>query len=78
MLKVRQVKVNVEIDNEESRLAALLKKLRLNKKDIISYDITKQSLDARDKNQIFYVYEFEVIINNEKDYLKRNNKGGKI
>lgn len=72
MIKVRQIKVDVLSDNETTRLNALLKKTRLRKEEILSYKITKQSLDARDKNNIFYVYEMIVNIINESNYLKTN------
>jgi len=73
MIKVRQIKMEVLSDNETSRLNALLKKTNLKEKDIIDYKITKQSLDARDKENILYVYEMIVKINNELEYLKKNN-----
>lgn len=72
MIKVRQIKVEVLNDNEVSRFKALLKKLNLQKDDILNYEITKQSLDARDKNNILYVYEMIVEIKNEEKYLKYN------
>ncbi|MBE6147960.1 MAG: FAD-binding protein [Firmicutes bacterium] len=72
MLKVRQVKVEVIADNEDMRLKALMKKMKLSKEEIIDYEIVKQSLDARDKNSIFYVYEFDVNIKNKQFYLRRN------
>lgn len=72
MLKVRQIKVEVLSDNEENRLRALLKKTKLKKDNIKSYKITKQSLDARDKNNIYYVYEIIIEIDNEQKYLECN------
>ena len=64
MIKVRQIKIEVTNDTEENRLYSLLKKIKLNKNEIISYEISKQSLDARDKNNILYVYEMVVEIKN--------------
>jgi len=72
MLKVRQIKVEVSIDNESNRLEALLKKIKLKSEEILNYKITKQSLDARDKNNIFYVYEMVVEVTDELNYLKKN------
>lgn len=72
MLKVRQVKIEVTSDNEETRINALCRKMNLNKEQIVFYEITKQSLDARDKNNILYVYEFNVKTNNEEEYLRHN------
>lgn len=72
MLKVRQIKIEVLSDNETSRINALIKKLKIKKEEILNYKITKQSLDARDKNNILYVYEMVVEISNENAYLKNN------
>ena len=72
MIKVKQIKVDVKEDNDITRLTSLLKKANIQKGDIISYEISKQSLDARDKNKILYVYEMIVEIKNEKKYLKNN------
>ena len=72
MLKVRQIKIEVLSDNETSRFDALLKKTKLKKENILNYKTTKQSLDARDKNNILHVYEMIVEISNEEKYLKNN------
>jgi len=72
MIKVRQIKVEVLSDNEEERLKSLLNKIKLKKENILSYKISKQSLDARDKENILYVYEMIVEIQNEDEYLKHN------
>lgn len=73
MIKVRQIKVEVLNDTEENRIKSLLKKTRLKKEDIINSKITKQSLDARDKNCIYYIYEMIIEIKNEDKYLKNNS-----
>ena len=72
MIKVRQIKIEVLKDNEEAKLKALLNKTKLKKENINNYKITKQSLDARCKNNILYVYEMIVDIKNENEYLKNN------
>lgn len=72
MIRVRQVKVEVTTDNEETRLQAISKKLRIPKEKIKEYSIKKQSLDARDKNHIYYVYEVDILIEKEQEFLKKN------
>ena len=72
MIKVRQIKVEVLSDSDNTRLNALLRKTKLTRESILNYRITKQSLDARDKECIYYVYEMVVEINNEEKYLQRN------
>jgi len=72
MLRVRQIKVEVEHDSEENLVKAICKKLRLLKEDIIEFVIHKQSIDARNKECIYYVYEVNVELKNEKEVLKKN------
>ena len=69
MIRVRQVKVLIEKDNP---LEALAKKINISVNQIIDYKIIRKSIDARDKNEIFYVYELDVSVYHEKDVLKRN------
>lgn len=72
MIKVRQIKIDVLKDSKEARLKALTKKMKLNANQILDVKINRQSIDARDKNQIFYVYELLVTIKGEDQYLKNN------
>ena len=72
MLRVRQIKVDVLEDSKESLLKATSKKLRINKEDIFDLIIHKQSIDARNKNKIFYVYEVNIKLKNEEEVLKKN------
>ena len=60
MIRVRQIKVAVERDSEENLIKAVCKKIRISKEDILELNIYKQSIDARNKNSIFYVYEVNV------------------
>lgn len=73
MLRVRQVKVEVSIDNEENLKKAIAKKLGQSSSKIKSFSIKKQSLDARNKTEIYYVYEVDVEIEKEESILKRNH-----
>ena len=74
MIKVRQIKVSV-IDNSNSKIIeALVKKLRIDESDIIDFYIIRESIDARDKTNVFYVYEVDVNLKNEELVLKHNNK----
>lgn len=63
MIRVRQVKIPIISDNNEYIKKKIIKIL---KADILSYKIIKKSIDARDKNNILYVYEFDVEVDNEK------------
>lgn len=72
MLRVRQIKVEVTSDGKENIKKAIAKKLKNDVSRINDFLIKKQSLDARNKNEIFYVYEVDVNLDNEKEILKRN------
>ena len=69
MIRVRQVKVNIDDDNLKKTIA---KKLNIKEKEIIKYEIKKKSLDARKNHKLSFVYEFDVLINNEEKYLLNN------
>lgn len=73
MLRVRQIKVSVLNDTPENIENSILHKLKINKDELKSYTILKKSIDARDKNDINFIYEVKVDVNNESFLLKRNN-----
>ena len=62
MLRVRELKVEVGNILTKDVIAA---KLKTSKENIISYEIKKESLDARDKNKIYFVYEVNVKVKNK-------------
>ena len=72
MIRVRQIKVEVSLNSSNTLKKAIAKKLNVNIDSIKNYIIKKQSLDARNKNKIFYFYEIDVCLDNEKGVLKRN------
>ena len=53
MIRLRQVKIAILNDNEEFHKRKVSKLLQINTDDIISLEIKKKSIDARDKNNIF-------------------------
>lgn len=70
MIRVRQVKIRIENDNESEWFSKISKKLRIQPKEIETYEIIKKSIDARDKDNIYFVYEFNVKTHNEDRVLK--------
>lgn len=62
MIRVRQIKINVKEYSKELLLKELLKKLKISKTDIIKYEINKRSIDARDKSDVCYVFEIDVLL----------------
>lgn len=77
MIRVRQVKVNIFNSNIEEIKKQTSKKLRIKENDINNIKIIKESIDARDKENIYYIYEVEIDALNEDEILK-NNKSGDI
>ena len=73
MLRIRQIKISLQNDNDNCIRKQISKSLRINENDIIEYKINKKSLDARKKDNIMFVYEFDVTLTNENEVLKRNN-----
>ncbi len=70
MIRIRQIKLKVESTNKDL-ISKIAKILRVNKESIKKIKIIKRSLDARKKENIIYVYEVDVSVNNEEKILKR-------
>lgn len=70
MIRLREIKVNVESNSEKSIEKEILKTLKIDK--IKKFKINKQSIDARNKDKIKYIYEVDVEINNEKEFLEKH------
>lgn len=67
MLRVKNIKINVKLNQDE----AIKKKLKsVFKENINAYKINKRSIDARHKPDIFYIYEIDVNINDKKHLNK--------
>ena len=69
MLRIQQLKMPVEHTKDELR-SRILKTLRIRKEDLISYEIIKQSLDARGQ-EIKYVYMIDVEVRREEMVLEK-------
>ena len=78
MLKVRQIKIPIDCNNKDYILNKISNKLKCKVSDILNYKITKLSVDARDKNNLLYVYEFDVDVLNENVILNKNKNSNDI
>ena len=72
MIRINQIKVNALYNTKDNIINSICKKLKIKKENIKKINIYKQSLDARDKNNIMFVYEVDAIVDNEKDILKKH------
>ena len=70
MLRVSQCKLPIQITNQEIE-QYLCKRLKIQANQLLSYTINRKSLDARKKDDIYYVYTFDVYVNNEVNVLKK-------
>jgi len=73
MIRIRQVKAKINA-LEEELIKNIADKLKIKQEEIIDFTIKKKSLDARDKQDIHYVYEFDVKVKDENKVLKRKSK----
>lgn len=70
MIRISNIKV--PIDNKEDLLDIIAKYMHINKDKIITYKINKKSIDARKKSNFCYVYEFDVLVTQEKKLLQKS------
>lgn len=74
MLSIQQMKLPVSHTKDELE-KKILKSLKIQKDELISWKIRKQSLDARKKPELFFVYTVDVKVKKENKILKKvNNK----
>lgn len=73
MIRLRQIKISINNDTEDELIIKCAKKLGIYSKQIKDFHISKKSIDARKKEDIKYVYEVDVNVDNEEKYLKRND-----
>ncbi len=69
MLRVAGIKITIN-QNEADLKKALLKKLNISEADLIDYRIYKESVDARKRDQLYFVYTIDVSIKNEDKIIK--------
>ncbi len=75
MIRIGAIKLNTD-HTEQDLLRKLAKSLRISEADILGYDIKKQSIDARKKPLIQYVYTVDVRVANENIVLQKAKGAG--
>ena len=76
---LRLTNIKLALNHTKSDLeTAILKKLGILPKDMLSYVIFKRSYDARRKNDIKLIYTLHVNVRGEKDILRRNRKDNTV
>ena len=69
MLRISNIKIFKDLSDEEILDQALIKN-KINKSDILSWQISKKSIDARNKDNIHYNYSIDIKVKDEKKYNK--------
>ena len=67
MLRISNIKIRKNLSNQEI-LEIALKKYKIHKQDILEWYISKQSIDARKKDDVHYIYSIDLEVKNEKKY----------
>ena len=73
MIKIRQIKINIEEDSEELLKNKVCSILGITLNEILSFEISKKSLDARKKPLLYFIYEVIVSLENEDKILDNNS-----
>ena len=71
MIRIKQIKIPLEDYNKDNLKKYIAKKIKCIETDIKEIHIKKQSLDARKKESINYIFEVDIEINNEKKVLNK-------
>ena len=72
MIRINEIKLPLE-GTPEDLLAAAAKALRLPKRRITSLEVARKSLDSRKKDNLFFVYSVDVIVDgDEADILEKS------
>ncbi|OAT87141.1 NAD(P)/FAD-dependent oxidoreductase [Desulfotomaculum copahuensis] len=73
MLRVQGIKLPIDHDQAQLKKALLIK-LGLKEKDLLGYAVHRRSIDARDKERIFFVYTVDAEVKNEDKATGRHNR----
>lgn len=71
MLRVSNIKLDINEDLGKIK-GLVLKKLKVSEKELVKYHIYKESIDARKKGKIEFVYTIDVELKNENAILKKS------
>lgn len=76
MIRLSNIKiriVDIKPDNEKGVLKnAIITRLKIKEQDLLGFSITKKSVDARKKAEIYLVYTLDAELNNEKSILNKH------
>ena len=67
MFRINNIKISENL-TDDAVFNKIIKKYKIDSSDIISWKISKKSIDARKKNNIHFVYSIDFDLKNEKKY----------
>lgn len=76
MIRISQLKLPITHTSDDLK-KKILKILRISESELLSWQIQKQSIDARKKPQLFYIYSVDVTVKNESS-VKKKVKNGQV
>lgn len=71
MIRVRQIKIDIKKNTKEELKKAVARLLKIDSSTIGKLVIHKKSIDARKKEQVYFVYEVDVEVENQKSVIKK-------
>ena len=71
MLRLTNLSVPLDYDDAILR-ALLLKKLKLSSDQLLSFHVSRRSVDARNKQDVHFVLSIDLTLKNEQSALRRN------
>lgn len=74
MLRVHEIKLAID-EGIELIPDKIKKKFNFKRVELASYSIYKESIDARNKDDIKFVYSVDIEVSNEVEFLKNNGNG---
>lgn len=70
MLRISQIKISIDDDVEKVK-SLVLKKLKISATELLEYRIYKESIDARHRGKIDFIYTVDVAVKQEEKILKK-------
>ena len=77
MIRISSLKLHID-HTPEDLIRAIAGKLRISDTGLLDYKIVKQSLDAREKEDIHFVYTVDVSVSDEASVLRKNKNRNNI
>ncbi len=77
MLRLSDLKLSIDQDKIDLK-KVITRKLHIKEEDLLSYTIFRQSVDARKKDNIYFVYTVDVVVKDEKKILQKFKDKGVI